>query len=122
MFSATMVPNWPWATMAAATSCDGGTLYCLRTSRIWRITPWSSVKPLSAAGLIDAALAWASTITIAAGTGGFAVIELDSDELADGYPYLQVNITDPGTAKLASGVAILSGGRYQEDITATVIV
>jgi len=71
---------------------------------------------------LDAALAWASTITIAAGTASFAVIELDADELSDGSPYVQLNITDPGTAKLASAVAILSGGRYQEDITATAIV
>ena len=71
--------------------------------------------------VLDAALAWASTVTIGAGTAAFAVIEIDGDELTDGYPYLQVNIADPGTAKLASVIAVLSGGRYQEDITATVI-
>lgn len=70
---------------------------------------------------LDAALAWASTITIAAGTGSFAVIEIDADELTDGYPYIQANLSDPGTSKLASGIAILSGGRYQKDITATAI-
>ena len=75
--------------------------------------------------VLDAALAWASTITIAgsaAHVGGFAVIEIDADELADGYNFLQVNVADPGTSKLACVYAILSGGRYQEDITATVIV
>jgi len=70
---------------------------------------------------LDAALAWASTITIAAGSAAVAVIEIDADELTDGYPYLQVNIADPGTAKLGAVLAVLSGGRYQEDITATVI-
>ena len=69
---------------------------------------------------LDAALSWASTLTIAAGTGCFAVIELDADELSDGYPYVQVNFTDPATRPV-SGVAVLSGGRYQEDITGTVI-
>ena len=71
---------------------------------------------------LDAALARASTITIAAGSASYAVIELDADELTDGYPYVQVNLTDPGTAKLACIMAVLSGGRYQEDITATAIV
>ncbi len=71
--------------------------------------------------VLDAALARASTISIAAGTASFAVIEIDTDELTDGFQYLQVNIADPGTAKLGSVIAVLSGGRYQEDITATVI-
>ena len=70
---------------------------------------------------MTAALAEASSITIAAGTGCCVVIELDADKLTSGYQFVQVNIADPGTAKLASGVAVLSGGRYQEDITATVI-
>ena len=74
-----------------------------------------------AGDVLDAALAWASTVTISAGTGGVAIIEIDGDELTDGYPYLQVNLADPGASKLVSGIAILSGGRYQEDITATVI-
>lgn len=75
----------------------------------------------SGGDVLDAALAWASTITIAAGSAAFAVIEIDGDELTDGYPYLQVNIADPGTAKLATVLAVLSGGRYQKDITATAI-
>lgn len=71
--------------------------------------------------VLDAALAWGSAITIAAGTAAFAVIEIEGDELADGYPWVQFNISDPGAAKLASAIAIMSGGRYQEDITATAI-
>ncbi len=74
--------------------------------------------------VLDAALAWASSIAIvgsAAAVGGFAVIEIDADELSDGYQFLQVNIADPGASKIAAVYAVLSGGRYQEDITATVI-
>jgi len=70
---------------------------------------------------MTAALALASSITIAATTGATVVIELDADKLSDGYQFVQVNLSDPGTSKLVSGVAVLSGGRYQEDITATVI-
>ena len=70
---------------------------------------------------MEAALAWASTLTIAAGTGGVAVIELDADELSDGSQYVQVNLSDPGTSKMVAAMAVLSGGRYQEDITATAI-
>ena len=74
---------------------------------------------------LDAALAWASSITwtgSAAAPGGFAVIEIDADELTDGYNFIQVNIADPGTSLLAGSMAVLSGGRYQKDITATAIV
>ena len=74
--------------------------------------------------ILDAALAWASAVTwtgSAAAPGGFAVIEIDGDELSDGYQFLQVNIADPGTSLIAGVMAVLSGGRYQEDITATVI-
>ena len=73
---------------------------------------------------LTAALAWASSITItgsAAAAGGFAVIEIDGDELSDGYQYLQVNSDGAGASKITSIHAVLSGGRYQKDITATVI-
>ena len=55
---------------------------------------------------MTAALAEASSITIAAGTGCAVVIELDADKLSDGYQFVQVNIADPGTAKIISGVAV----------------
>lgn len=74
--------------------------------------------------VLDAALAWASTVTIAgttAATGGTVVIEIDGDELSDGYQFIQLN-TDAVGAKILGAVAVLSGGRYQEDITATAIV
>ncbi len=73
--------------------------------------------------VLDAALAWSSSIAIASSGagGGFAVIEIDADELSDGFQFLQVNLADPGAGKLAAVYAVLSGGRYQEDITATVI-
>lgn len=80
-----------------------------------------AMEATDAGDTLDAALAVASSITIAAGTGGFAVIELDAAQLSDGYPYVQVNVSDPGTAKIVGVLAILSGGRYQEDITATAI-
>ncbi len=74
--------------------------------------------------VLDAALAWASAITIAgsaAHVGGFAVIEIDGDELSDGFNFLQVNVSDPGAGKLGAVYAVMSGGRFQKDITATVI-
>lgn len=51
------------------------------------------------------------------------VIELDARELTDGYPWVEVSITDISTSSnLASIVAILSGSRYGEDQSATAIV
>ena len=56
------------------------------------------------------------------GTGNvLVVIEIDADELSDGYQYIQVNHDAPTDGRNLSGLAILSGGRYQEDITATAI-
>jgi hypothetical protein len=80
-----------------------------------------AIEATSGGDVLDAALALASTITIAAGSACYAVIELDADELTDGYPYVQVNLSDPGTAKLACIMAVLSGGRFTEDITVTAI-
>ena len=69
-----------------------------------------------------AALAAATAGGVAMGTSNvFLVIELDGDELSDGYPYVQINATDPGTSRLIAAAVVLSGGRYQEDITATAI-
>jgi len=122
-----LMENWAHATLIFQFGAGSGTTITVgectsfagsdRTAVTFRYAQ----EATDAGDVLDAALAWASTITIAAGTSAVAIIEIDADELTDGYPYLQTNIDDPGTAKLASGIAILSGGRYQEDITVTAI-
>ena len=75
--------------------------------------------------VLDAALAWASAFTLSAGsTGVYAVIEIDADELSDGYQFIQVNFSAGTTAipKDLCAFGVLSGGRYAEDITASAIV
>ena len=66
----------------------------------------------------------------AATTAGFAtstndsvtyVIEIDAAQLSDGYPCIQLLLSDPSAATLASAVAILSGARYAKDQSATAI-
>ena len=66
----------------------------------------------------------------AATTSGFAtstndnvmyVISLDTADLTDGYPYLQLEMSDPSAATVVSAVAVLSGARYGEDQNATAI-
>lgn len=66
----------------------------------------------------------------AATTAGFAtstndgvmyVIEVDAADLTDGYPNLQLCLTDPSAATLASAVAVLSGARYAESTSGTAI-
>lgn len=69
---------------------------------------------------LDSALTVASSLTLGATAATFAVIEIDADELTDGYPYVQVNCGTTANKDLCI-FAILSGGRYQEDITATAI-
>jgi hypothetical protein len=49
------------------------------------------------------------------------VIEIDADELADGYPWLQVCFSNPSNATYVAAVAILSGSRYAKDQSATAI-
>jgi hypothetical protein len=71
--------------------------------------------------VLDAALALASTVSLSAGsTGVLIVIELDAQDLTDGYPWIQINAAS-ATARDLSIMTVLSGGRYQEDITATAL-
>lgn len=50
------------------------------------------------------------------------VIELDAQELSDGFNYVEVDIACPASAILGSCVAVLSGARYQGAEGATVLV
>ncbi len=70
-----------------------------------------------------AALAAATTAGVAmpGADNTMMVIEIDADELRDGYPWILIR-ADATTANYINAVAILSGGRYQKDITATAIV
>ena len=76
----------------------------------------------SAAGDTLAALAAATTAGVAMPTADntMMVIEINADELRDGYPWILIR-ADATTANYISAVAVLSGGRYQKDITATAI-
>jgi len=66
----------------------------------------------------------------AVGSGGFTmstndgiiyVIELDAADLSAGYPWVTVHFADPSGSVIASAVAVLSGGRYSGDQSATAI-
>lgn len=46
--------------------------------------------------------------------GIFYVIELDAEELADGSPYVQVQLTNGTNSVIAAAIAVLSGARYAE--------
>ena len=71
---------------------------------------------------LAAALAAAGTAGRAVGTSNvFLVAELDADQLSDNYDWVRVNVDDPGTSRLLSIIAVLSGGRFQEDIVPTAI-
>lgn len=49
------------------------------------------------------------------------VIDIDAAELSDGYPCLQLVMSDPEAATVVSAVAVLSGARYAEEESPTVI-
>jgi hypothetical protein len=52
----------------------------------------------------------------------FYVIELDAAQLPQGNPYVQLRITNGANADFASAIALLSGPRYSEDQSPTVLV
>ena len=62
-----------------------------------------------------------SGITGSTNDGVMYVIEIDASQLTDGFPYLVVKASDPSAATLYSAVAILSGVRYQQNVTPTAI-
>ncbi len=64
----------------------------------------------------------AAGYTPSANDGIFYVIELDAAELPQGSPYVQVQLTNGVNSVIASVVAVLSGGRFAGDQSATVLV
>jgi hypothetical protein len=56
----------------------------------------------------------AAGYTPSANDGIFYVIELDASELANGSPYVQVQLTNGTNSVIAAIVAVLSGARYSE--------
>ena len=122
-----IMENWAHATLIFQFGAGSGTTItvgeCTSFAGSGRtaITFRYASEATHAGDVFDAALAWASSITVAAGTGSTHIIEIDADELSNASPYIQANLADPGTSKVVSGLVILSGGRYTEDITATAI-
>lgn len=57
--------------------------------------------------------------TPSANSGIFYVIEIDASELADGFPYLQVVLTNGVNSVIAAAIAILSGSRFAGVASAT---
>lgn len=57
--------------------------------------------------------------TPAATDGIFYVIELDASELADGSPYVQLQLTNGSNSVIGSAIAILTGSRFAESPSAT---
>jgi hypothetical protein len=51
----------------------------------------------------------------------FYVIELDADTLPQGSPYVELVLTSP-TSVLCSAAAVLSGGRYAQESSDSVVV
>ena len=49
------------------------------------------------------------------------VIEIDAADLTDGYPCLQLEVSDPSAATLVSAIAVLSGPKYASASTPTAI-
>ena len=71
---------------------------------------------------LGALTATASTgFTMSTADGIIYVIELDAADLSAGYNWVTVHFADPSGSVIASAVAVLSGGRYAGDQSATAI-
>jgi hypothetical protein len=71
---------------------------------------------------LGALTAVASTgFTMSTNDGIIYVIELDAADLSAGYNWVTVHFADPSGSVIASAVAVLSGGRYAGDQSATAI-
>jgi hypothetical protein len=76
-------------------------------------------------GDVRGALTWATVAGItpvATGAECFYVIELDAEELPQGYIGFRLAIADPGAASVMSAIAILSGARYADKGTTNMAV
>jgi hypothetical protein len=51
----------------------------------------------------------------------FYVIEIDAAQLTDGFEWIEVALTNGANSVIGSVVAVLTGQRYQEALTATAI-
>lgn len=69
------------------------------------------------------ALTWATTagIDVSANDNIFYIIEIDADELTEGYNNLQLAWSIPGGSQVVSAVAVLSGLCYKGDQNRTQI-
>lgn len=63
----------------------------------------------------------AAGLTPSANDSIMYVIEIDADELPEDQPYIQLSLTNGVNSVIASAVAILTGARYGEDQSPTVI-
>jgi hypothetical protein len=66
--------------------------------------------------------ATAGFATASAGTANtMHVIEVDAAELAEGHPFMRIQVTGAGGAQLAACIVILSGSRFAEESSATAL-
>jgi len=56
-----------------------------------------------------------------ANNGIFYVIEIDAQELSDGFNWIEVDIANPAQSNIGSVQAVLSGARFQNEASATAI-
>lgn len=66
--------------------------------------------------------ATAAGVVLSANDNCMYVISIDASQLTDGYPWIQVEWSNPGGTTIGSAVAILSGARYANDQSPTAIV
>lgn len=106
-FTALLVKN--------CTLASGGTATAIAFSIYKQETAGASHDVLGARTAVTAA-----GYAPSANDGIFYVIELDANELTDGFPWVELSLTNGTNSVIASAVAILSGARYAETQSPTV--
>jgi hypothetical protein len=82
---------------------------------------FNSYAETTAAGDTLGAKSYAASIDVSANDNIMYVIEIDAQQLSDGYPNLILKWSACGGATIGSAVAILSGARYASPESATAI-
>lgn len=81
---------------------------------------WKNAATGTSDTLVEQTKASASGVATSTANNQMFVIEIDAAELG-AYDCVNVNLTDPGAETLASGLYILSGGRFKQATPPTAI-
>ena len=119
--------NWSHASIIISFGVAGGTVAVTlsesTTAAAGTDIAFKYAKEITTLGDTMGALTQATStgITTTASANSFYVIEIDAADLSAGYNWVQLALAEATGSTLCSAIAVLSGGRYSGDESATAI-